>query len=241
MKKILISDYDKTLYKDDESIKINVEKIKEYRNAGNIFVIATGRSYTSIKDEIEKYSIEYDYIILSHGTVILNKNNELVLSYEIKKEIIEKILKACTKFNDVIETTSLLDTFRKGVDITAENLTKISYITKTIEDAKKLANYINEEFGKEVKAYAIDMPNHKYTEVISVDTDKGKAIEKLLEIKNIDETNVYTIGDGSNDVEMIEKYNGFGMTNSEQCVLDITNKLYDNVYNLIEDILNYEQ
>jgi hypothetical protein len=48
---------------------------------------------------------------------------------------------------------------------------------------------------------------------------------------------MFTIEDGPNYIEMIKKYNGYGMADSEQCVLDIADKLYDNVYNLIENII----
>ncbi len=40
MKKFLISDYDGTFHIDDESMKNNIEKVKEFRKNGNIFAIA---------------------------------------------------------------------------------------------------------------------------------------------------------------------------------------------------------
>ena len=45
MKKFLISDYDRTFFIDNNSIKYNIEKVKEFRDNGNIFAIATGRSF----------------------------------------------------------------------------------------------------------------------------------------------------------------------------------------------------
>ncbi len=59
--KILISDYDDTLFIDEKGIKENVLKIKEFRKAGNKFIISTARNYESIIEEVEKYDIEVDY------------------------------------------------------------------------------------------------------------------------------------------------------------------------------------
>ena len=45
MKKLLVSDYDQTFYINDEDIEKNKIAVNEFRNQGNIFAIATGRSY----------------------------------------------------------------------------------------------------------------------------------------------------------------------------------------------------
>lgn len=43
-KKLVVSDYDRTLYLNDSDIKINTEIIKKFRANNNFFIIATGRS-----------------------------------------------------------------------------------------------------------------------------------------------------------------------------------------------------
>lgn len=237
MKKIIISDYDNTLYTDETNLLKNIEKIKEFRQKGNLFVIATGRSYQSLKVKIDEYSIPFDYIILSHGTVILNKDKKLILSYEIKKEIIENILQEITRFKNVIKSTKLFDVFKDDVKEITKSITKLRILTKTYEDALEISKYVNLNFSKDIKSYAIKTTKYIFVEIISINTDKSKAIEELLKIENIGNDEIYTIGDGSNDIEMIEKYNGYGMTNSENCVLERARKLYDNVYNLIEEII----
>ena len=45
LKKVLVSDYDQTFYINDEDIEKNKLAVSEFRKEGNIFVIATGRSY----------------------------------------------------------------------------------------------------------------------------------------------------------------------------------------------------
>ena len=59
-----------------------------------------------------------------------------------------------------------------------------------------------------------------------------------MKIENISDSDVYPIGDGANDVEMILKYNGYGMKNSEEVIYNATSKLCNTVAELIEQILN---
>ena len=52
MKKILVSDYDKTFYLNDEDIEKNKIAVEKFRKERNVFVIATGRSYYDIQKKI---------------------------------------------------------------------------------------------------------------------------------------------------------------------------------------------
>ena len=51
-KKILVSDYDQTFYLNNEDIEINKEAVDRFRKEGNIFVIATGRSYFDFHNKV---------------------------------------------------------------------------------------------------------------------------------------------------------------------------------------------
>ena len=63
--KLLASDYDRTLYTNEKNLMLNMKAIKKFRLYCNKFVLVTGRSFKSIKKEIEYYNIikERGYII----------------------------------------------------------------------------------------------------------------------------------------------------------------------------------
>jgi len=50
-------------------------------------------------------------------------------------------------------------------------------------------------------------------------------------------TNLFVIGDGSNDVEMIKKFNGYAIENANKEIVDLAKKAYANVHNLIDEII----
>ena len=76
--KFLVSDYDGTLKSDIYNLKINISAINEFRKKGNHFAIATGRNYESIKNEINKYNIKYDYLITNDGAITFDRFDNIL-------------------------------------------------------------------------------------------------------------------------------------------------------------------
>lgn len=86
MKKSLISDYDGTFFIDDENIKYNIEKVREFRNKRNIFVCKCLESRTSINQEnITKIHIKCNNQAeqLKFNNILNNKYKKFVKSYLI--------------------------------------------------------------------------------------------------------------------------------------------------------------
>ena len=237
MRKMLISDFDDTLYCDEDSLKININKINDFRDKGNIFVIASARSYKAIETKIKNYSIPFDYLILNQGAVVLNKDMNVIFNYQINKNVVGKIMDSIKTYKENISNIRLFSIFDDDVELDSEVITKFRVGTNTIENAYTISKYIDNNFNEYVRNYVIDTGKYIFVEIIPIDTDKGVAIDKLIDIESIEKKYVYAIGNGSNDVEMLEKYNGYGMSNSEECVINIAKGLYDNVYNLIDEII----
>ena len=57
MSKIIFSDYDGTLDTSENDIAKNIEAIKKFRDKGNLFVIATGRSYLDLKRKLDLFRL----------------------------------------------------------------------------------------------------------------------------------------------------------------------------------------
>ena len=57
---MFVTDYDGTLFTNNKALKLNKKKIKKLHKLNVIITISTGRSYTSIKEQLTKYNIYYD-------------------------------------------------------------------------------------------------------------------------------------------------------------------------------------
>lgn len=233
MKKILVSDYDNTFYINEYDIKNNIQNVEKFRNKGNIFVIATGRSYYDINKKLKEYSIKYDYLIINHGATILNLDGNVIEKYIIEENTKNAIIQDLGLHNqDTMFACSVLDS---RVSIESNNITKIHKRFETIEKTKKMNNIINNKYSSHIISYLI--PSNNAIEIISSKTNKANAIDKIAKIENVDKQNIFTIGDSYNDIEMIKKFNGFCISNAEKEVKNISFKEYTSVSELINEII----
>ena len=230
MKKVLISDYDGTFYTDEVQIGKNVESINNFRGNGNIFVIATARGIGSIRKEIEKYNINCDYIISDMGGIVVDvRTDEIIykrLMSELQIDYVENILK---KYSEIeISRFGLGDENMMGKDVVgykikSDSVENLMEIKKKI-DNENIYNLVTRMAEREKKLFINNLLNTKL-----------KAIDNLLLRLNVDSKNVYTIGDSDDDLEMLEKYNGYRM-------FEVTENVRKRISNNVKDfqmLMNY--
>ena len=225
-KTLLVSDYDDTLNIEKEK---NLKYIKKFMK-NNIFVIATGRSYISIKQrlKIDMNGLTPDYLITNHGATILNNKNEVINTHFIEKEIVNKILTLIDK-----KITYKINFY--GAKKFNENINKIMLIFKSIDEATDTFNKIKK--ANLVTVYLINREGKfPKVEIINKKVNKAKAIEFIEKLEN--PSKIEVIGDGTQDIEMIKKYNGNCMFNAVDKVKEISKKQYKYVYELIEELEN---
>ena len=232
MKNILVSDYDETFYKSEDDIKKNIAALNKYRNADNIFVIATGRGYEYFKSQIKNHPFLYDFLILNHGATILNNNNEIIYSSTIDTTIVDDLI------NDLKVNESKTHFFCNGLKNYKEktkNIAKINIVYNSIEETIGINKKICREYSDYISSYI----NRSYSlEIVSKGISKKSAVKYILDNYNLLKSNIYVIGDGYSDIEMIKEFHGFAIKDAINDVKDIAVKEYNSVRDLVEDILN---
>ena len=233
MKKFLISDYDGTFYTNDEGIKYNIDKVKEFRSKGNIFAIATGRSFYDFTKKLAEFDIEYDYLIINHGATLLDKEHRIIKNYPIDN-ISKENIKSEFNLSDS-QNMFVCKCLESRTSINQEDITKIHMICSTKDEQLNFNTILNTKY-KDVKSYLITGLNN-CIEIISSVTDKSIAIKEIAQIENIEQNNIFTVGDSFNDLEMLEAFNGFCMESSEEFVKSKISKKCTSVAELIDKII----
>ena len=228
---MLVSDYDGTYYLNDKDIYKNIELTSVFRKK-NLFVIATGRSYYDFNKKEKLYNINYDYLVINHGATII-KCNKIIYNITIDNSLKNNIIKILNK--KTIINSFACSMLESRLTLNNTNITKIHVMYKTIEDVKYILNLLS-NYNDEINYYTVC--NDRAIEIVSKKADKYNAIKYISCIEKLDNNEIYTIGNGLSDLEMVKAFKGFCMKNSKQELKNICNNKYDSVSNLIEDILS---
>lgn len=236
--KILVSDYDGTFFTDEDSIKINCKAIEKFINNGNLFVLSSGRSLKSLMDKVNDYNIPYTHLACCDGSFLFDKE--------------KMMLYAKTISHDVKDVFSDLENLKRHKKIEYaypddyyqeyDRLKMLGSVAFTIEEDK-----INRDFLLTFKTIRKNHPEYQY-DIYGYDrlfyylirphgVSKASPIEYLEESLNIRKEDIYTIGDNTNDKELIRDYNGYRIGNNKD-IIDVSLKEYNNVYELVDDIEN---
>lgn len=234
-KKVLVVDYDRTLFVNNNDMLNNIKAINNFRSKGNIFVIATGRTYSSLKKEINKHKIQYDYLILNHGALVIKNDNTALFHYKIDKSILLDVNDYLTKLKakNIFYSYYLEDTN----DINNPDISKLTAkFSSNLDNFKEIIMNIIKKYNNALNIY---FTQNFEIEIISKDTNKSQALNLLMKKANFKKENIYTIGDSYNDIEMIKDYNGSCMDNSIDILKNNKNIVkYKSVSDYINKILN---
>ena len=237
--KLFVTDYDETFYISDNEIKENIKKIKKLKEHDFLFIIATGRSYPSIKNQTKLFNIPYDYLITSDGSIIYDKNNDIVKMFNINKDAVSIMNEFYQKLDYEEIQYSYKEGYQNFYDENKELLGINICISNRLYNEKlekrflKLKNkYSNYNF------LAYRHTNYSYLCIKPKNVNKSYAINYLKDLLNIKKKYIYVIGDSSNDIEMIHDFKGAAMISSYPDVLKITKKRFKSVSDYIDSIIN---
>ena len=120
------------------------------------------------------------------------------------------------------------------LDLNNSDLTKINIKLNSSEMTDKINKLINDKYDSSVNCYKV---SKDMIEIISKEINKSKAIKLLADYYNLDKNEIYTIGDGYSDIQMVKDYNGFAMEDSVEELKIVAKKEYKSVSELIDELI----
>lgn len=234
--KILVSDYDGTFYTCERDIRINCRKVQEFIDEGNLFVLSSGRSLKSLKDRVQAHNIPYSYLACCDGSFLFDKDGMMhvanIISHDVVKLTHElEVLKRHRKLE-----YAYLDDYHEDYD----NIKLLGSVAITI-DGINIDDKFRETFAKikeEHPEYQYDIYGYNgvyYYLIRPHGVSKASPIEYLEEKYKVPKSEIYTIGDNTNDFELIRDYNGFSIGDNKD-IEPVSLKRYKAVHRLIKDI-----
>lgn len=221
MKYLILIDSDGTLRHTDGTIsKKAITVIQKLKEKGHIVAICTARPrYHALKIS-EKVGID-DFIISSNGTEIYNNlNHEIIWSDYINPDNCRKIYENCKQQNIRLifvmedkEYATKLTRNNKQVLLNDSNFNKvingnvkqIMVIDSCKERIKTLKEQLNSKEGLNIIDSSDEFGDEIWFSIVSGNSSKGIALEKLANYLKIPKKNTIAIGNDINDISMLKK------------------------------------
>lgn len=170
-----------------------------YDKINNVEIYNKPINKENLKDLLE-YSIQNQYKIK------LNYENKLVLNRATYPDEQDKI-KSIEELKEIIQTKKIVQCV-----ICHEQIEKILALKEYISTKGQL-QIINE--SKKIKNPNISPSKIYYCDITSKEVSKGNAVIEICKYLNLNTNEIITIGDGENDISMLElTHNSYAMGNA---------------------------
>lgn len=260
--KLFVADIDGTLYwynhQNNNGVSDSCKKaIKKWIAMGNIFAIATARTYLVRDNVINDLGINVDYLGGNGAEIVYcdGTKNLTTLPFDYFLEVIKYVddhkidasVKICVDDHFVANShehypftypsrmrknllnSTIYDTSGNYSDVGVNmSLLCNKIITKDVEKSLQIM------FKNRCQVLANDFDNIDF---IPLNISKSKAVEILAKHYNINMEDVIVIGDETNDIAMFEvTKNSYCMAHSD----DNVKKYANHIVELVEDAINME-
>lgn len=220
--KMLVFDVDGTLYDlVEHCIPTScIKAIKQAKENGYIFVIATGRAHYGLGKAL--HDLQPDYILSASGGVVVDKDGKVISYHDISAQAVHELLDFCHK-----EEAGLVFKFLDHMYI-YQHAEKIDWLKGQMESDIGKAPFI---FHEEQTRHLQDLPqsasvhadpkmvkevfqDHKEIAFLQYSKDgydvvpqgvhKGIGLQELMDYLHLTKEEVACFGDNYNDLEMMD-------------------------------------
>ena len=262
MYKLVAVDLDGTLLDDNKEIDdATLASIRQAISKGVYFVFASGRPLITQRRFYDKIKIDMPVIACNGGAIAYPSIDDIIINEHFKKDILIELVNYfnksnksfiawsnntlyCNKINEY--TTSYHDAC-KHANVTVNLIEDYNYfynldINKLIViDKRENIQLFLKEVRKDIKDKCSYFTSQSYfLEFVPYGIDKGVALKKLANYLGIKQEEVIAIGDGANDLSMIEYAAlGVAMGNASDYVKEKANYITsDNNHQGIKEVLD---
>lgn len=221
--KLLVSDFDGTLFRNWKITQEEIEAINEWRNQGNIFAIATGRQWHDLIDR--EIGDNVDYIIFASGAKIVDKNRKLIYKNGIDISMFDEVLRISDDYEP------------NGCEYTDDDkeLHQMTVWFKNLDEARIFKKRLEDEYGNILNVFenraGIGM------DVVSITATKTTGIYALAKMHSIEKENIYTVGDSPNDIDMIKEFDGYCVASADEDIKSEAQHICPDLAQLIQEII----
>lgn len=237
--KLVVSDLDGTLLNLEHKVtQKTIDAVQDLVSKNVQFMLATGRHYQDVYLIAQQLGVDI-YLITSNGARVHNAKGELLYEDHMPADLVKTVLELSSGFGihrnlyqqdlwlvEEPHEALLAIHHESGFEYQIQDFSKIDlthidkiYFTAEHSHLLKLEAILNEHLAG--KLY-ITFTSPEYLEVMNIGVSKGHALQMILEQSGILADEVMALGDGMNDIEMLQLVgHGVVMGNASQEVKNL--------------------
>ncbi len=222
--KLFISDYDGTLGGFEGINAETVKAVKEYENRGGKFVVCTGRMFKNIREICNVYDIA-DVVVSYQGARINErKSGKTLFADKIPSPLATELLKSFkglpvkpavlsddklyytgnSAYIDAYSRAKIIELISspdlaKEIGEKAVDALKINVICEGLS----VSEFINEYAKRYGDKIIVNSGGPNLAEFVNPNCSKGASVRFLSKYYGIDYDEIITVGDSTNDIELI--------------------------------------
>lgn len=225
---LIVSDYDGVIKNKDnlDELVENIELLKAFIGFRVGVMVSTGRLFESMFKEITDFEIPLNFLSCANGNVLFDDCFKLLWKTEVSSQIVQEL----KPYYNRILSIEAKDEY--GITTSKKAVEYFIQIEENIQTRREIINlllcsslfdYCTEDASK-FKIHIFNFSN------------KVRTIEIIRKLINLSRDNIYTIGDGPNDIEMIKMYNGFVLGGSIKDYETFALQKYESFKPFIKDV-----
>lgn len=212
--KLLASDFDGTLHFADGYHKEDLDAIKKFQEAGNLFGLCSGRALANLQG-LEEDGLRFDFMIGSSGAAFAD-HEKTVYEERISQKVFEKIYALMNGRHLFVSTTKNMYAVKEDlgfltgwienvIDLSdpklpeKEKIVHVSIEYESLEPIEKILAQLD-VLKDEVEFYQ----NGPSIDFVPKGYSKQIGIEKAAEYYGLKKEDIRCIGDNYNDLPMLE-------------------------------------
>ena len=220
---LIALDIDGTVLTEDGSLADEtVEQVIRLRDLGHEVTLATGRSVTMTLPVLDRLGISPEYVVCSNGAITLKRDSEAPLGYAREyvetfdpREVLETVRAALSDAHYAVEDENgfyrYTGYFPDGA--LGASSAKVEFEQLLDRPATRVVVISPEHAIEEFLAVVERMGLHKvsynvgwtaWLDIAPHGVNKSTALERVRSLLGVTLSNVVAIGDGRNDIDMLE-------------------------------------
>jgi len=249
--RVAVSDFDGTLYRNGIVSTEDISAVSEWRKGGNVFGIATGRDVGLILSQIHRWCIPFDFLICTNGASLYDERLKLLRSSSLPDDLIKEVLthpSALESMHYLLCSSGINNLFIRSAesffvnDMTCNRITFEEALLQKELQQISLAYAAEDEYNRCTDALRLEFDdklclnlNGLFLDINKRGVNKSTGILDLLEIKGWPSSGLIFIGDGENDIPVIQNFEGFVIESADSKIISEAHAVYKTVGDMIKD------